>query len=172
LEDLHRLITDRPSPNGHVIPSDLWEHRRTHHFLGPNCLCPVLDQLLPDFVESTIYVPISGPWAGLYMAACTRERCAYPGERLVPEPMHPRLLTHCIGSGLGFVHQVGICYITVLHVPALVFQTPQINPGRTKIYSSCDELLNCSNGHRCGLELQTAGIKLEQRREQSGAYLL
>ena len=66
-----------------IQPSDLREHRRTHRLLGPNCLCPVLEAAEPDFVESTIYVPTSGPWLGLYVATCARERCAYVGKCLV-----------------------------------------------------------------------------------------
>jgi hypothetical protein len=68
-----------------IQPSELREHRQTHHVLGPSCLCPLLEAGLPDCVESTIYLPTSGPWAGLYVATCARERCAYIGKCFVLE---------------------------------------------------------------------------------------
>ena len=74
-------MDSRPSTrDSRIKPSDLREHRQTHCILAPCCLCPLLEAGLPNFVESVIYLPTSGPWAGLYVAACARERCAYIGK--------------------------------------------------------------------------------------------
>lgn len=59
--------------NRRIKLSELHEHRQTHCVLGLSCLCPLLEAGLLNFVESTIYVPTSGPWAGLYVATCTRD---------------------------------------------------------------------------------------------------
>jgi len=79
-------MDSRPSTiDGRIQLSKLREHRKTHRVLGPSCLCPLLKAWLPDFVESTIYVPTTGPWAGLYVATCAKERCAYIGKCFVLE---------------------------------------------------------------------------------------
>ena len=75
---------ERPSTmDGRIPLSELREHRQTHRVLGPSCLCPLLEAGLPDFVESTIYSPTSGPWVGLYVATCVREQCTYIGRCFV-----------------------------------------------------------------------------------------
>jgi hypothetical protein len=81
-KNLFRFMNSRPSTTeGRIQPSELRGHRQTHCVLGPGCLCPLLEASLPDFVESTIYMPTHGPWAGHYVAACARDRCAYIGKR-------------------------------------------------------------------------------------------
>jgi hypothetical protein len=42
--------------DGRIHPSALREHRKTHHVLGPSCLCPLLEPGLLDSVESAIYI--------------------------------------------------------------------------------------------------------------------
>jgi hypothetical protein len=92
-----RLTTSsyRPSTRGErVHPSALREYRKTHRFLGPNCLCPLLEEGEPDFVESAIYMPTSGPWAGFYVASCARERCAYLGGYFIIQSPIKQCLTY------------------------------------------------------------------------------
>jgi hypothetical protein len=71
----------RPSNNGErVSPSELQNHRVSHHMLGPCCLCPLVDQYKPDFVEAAIYVAGTGTFAGEYVASCAQDQCGYFGK--------------------------------------------------------------------------------------------
>jgi hypothetical protein len=48
--------------------------------LGPCCLCPLVDQNGPDFVEAAIYVVSTGALSGEYVASCALEKCGYFGR--------------------------------------------------------------------------------------------
>lgn len=61
--------------------------------LGPCCLCPLVDNKMPDFVESAIFQATSGRFAGEYVAACASEPgCGYLGEIHIFDITH--LFTH------------------------------------------------------------------------------
>ncbi|KAH6880999.1 hypothetical protein BKA70DRAFT_1238514 [Coprinopsis sp. MPI-PUGE-AT-0042] len=70
-----------------VPPSDLEGHRRTHYFMAPCCLCPLL--LGEMYVESKIGLAVVAPGSvrsevsGEYIAQCARNECGYfvPLER-------------------------------------------------------------------------------------------
>jgi hypothetical protein len=62
------------------MPKELRKHRETNYMLGPNCLCPMKDNSLPDFVEAAIYSISKGPLAGQYVASCSQDNCGYFGE--------------------------------------------------------------------------------------------
>jgi len=34
----------------------------------------------PDFIEAPIYRATVGPFAGMYLASCARDRCGYMGK--------------------------------------------------------------------------------------------
>lgn len=63
-----------------VHPSDLVDYRTTHQMLGPCCLCPLVSNNQPDFVEAAIYMPSEGDHAGKYIANCARDLCGYQGQ--------------------------------------------------------------------------------------------
>ena len=63
-------------------PDALHNYRKTHQFLGPCCLCPLLTRLSGEspFTEAAMYVPIFGCHAGEYVAECAKSRCGYLGK--------------------------------------------------------------------------------------------
>ncbi|KIM71884.1 hypothetical protein PILCRDRAFT_16633 [Piloderma croceum F 1598] len=59
-----------------VPPSDLLDYRVHYNFRAPCCLC------IPNahgcgFSETAIYVALSGPYAGEYVAGCASDTCGY-----------------------------------------------------------------------------------------------
>jgi hypothetical protein len=62
-----------------VEPKELRRHRNTHYMFGPNCLCPMMEIGMPDFVEAAIYSISKGPLAGQYVASCAQDNCGYLG---------------------------------------------------------------------------------------------
>ena len=64
-----------------VLPSELRRYRATHQYLGPGCLCPLLEPLSkePAFTEAAIYLTIIGRDQGEYVAECAKGRCGYLG---------------------------------------------------------------------------------------------
>ena len=74
---LHRPVEG----NERVRPDALHDYRKTHQFLGPCCLCPLLTPLSGEsnFTEAAMYVPIFGRYAGEYVAECAKSRCGYLG---------------------------------------------------------------------------------------------
>ena len=63
-----------------VTPSKLLEHRHSHEFLGPCCLCASLESDGSSYTEASIFVAMSGPTAGEYTAACATGQCRYWGR--------------------------------------------------------------------------------------------
>ena len=65
-------------------PSTLRDHRDHHQFLGPSCLCPLIQSLSkePVFKEAAIYIPVFGPFVGEHVAECVESRCGYLGQSL------------------------------------------------------------------------------------------
>ncbi|KAF8226157.1 hypothetical protein L208DRAFT_1303314 [Tricholoma matsutake] len=49
-----------------IAPGALCEHCEHYQFLGPSCLCPLLQQVSEDpvFTEAAIYIPVFGCYAG------------------------------------------------------------------------------------------------------------
>jgi len=76
-QSMHRPVEG----NARVRPDALQSYRKTHQFLGPCCLCPLLTPLSgePQFTEAAMYVPIFGRYAGEYVAECAKSRCGYLG---------------------------------------------------------------------------------------------
>jgi hypothetical protein len=72
----HRPITETGE---RVPPSDLSEHRTSHDFKVPCCLC-ACDAAAPQYVESEIYTATEGPFWGEYVAGCAADRCGYLGQ--------------------------------------------------------------------------------------------
>jgi hypothetical protein len=72
----------RPVQGGKRVPPDeLRNHRESHHFLGPCCLCPLLSPRdSVGFVEAAIYMPVFGRYGGEIIAACAKDRCGYLGQ--------------------------------------------------------------------------------------------
>jgi len=56
------------------------DHRISHRMLGPCCLCPMMDESNPDFVEAAIYKASNGDQMGEYIAACAKDKCGYVGK--------------------------------------------------------------------------------------------
>lgn len=66
-----------------VVPSALREHRQSHRFLGPCCLCPLLAEDPDDrgvFTEAAILIATSGLFFGEYVAMCAKGQCGYIGQ--------------------------------------------------------------------------------------------
>jgi hypothetical protein len=59
-----------------VTPTSLSDYRMSHRFQFPCCLCPT-DQFEIDYIESAIYLPVFGPYAGKYVAGCATNSCGY-----------------------------------------------------------------------------------------------
>lgn len=75
---LHRPVhgTERVTP-------DAWHiYRKNHQFLGPCCLCPLLQPLSqePRYTEAAIYLPLRGRYKGEWVAECAEGRCGYLGR--------------------------------------------------------------------------------------------
>ncbi|KAH7917492.1 hypothetical protein BV22DRAFT_1135361 [Leucogyrophana mollusca] len=61
-----------------IAPSDLVAHRRSHQFLGPQCLCALTDDYtLGDTTEAAIVLLTRGPESGVYAARCARSKCGF-----------------------------------------------------------------------------------------------
>ena len=74
---LHRPMNQQER----VPPSELREHRQSHEFLGPCCLCPLF---VPNgkrvFTEAAMFIAASGPFSGEYVAQCAKGECGYLGQ--------------------------------------------------------------------------------------------
>jgi hypothetical protein len=64
-----------------VVPSLLREHRQSHQFSGPCCLCPLFE---PNgqrvFTEAAMFIARSGRLSGEYVAQCAKGLCGYSGK--------------------------------------------------------------------------------------------
>ncbi|KAF8327320.1 hypothetical protein F5887DRAFT_924839 [Amanita rubescens] len=72
-----------------VPPDGLRQYRQTHEYLGPGCLCPLLERFskTAPYKEAAIYLAIDGPYKGEYVAECAKHQCGYlvPIERIYPK---------------------------------------------------------------------------------------
>jgi hypothetical protein len=92
-----------------VTPSNLLDHRRSHDFKGPSCLCASLNSSETAYTEAAIFMATRGPSAGKYVAACATGQCRYWGEYRFIRIRKARL-THTYGavSLEHFYHQLGL----------------------------------------------------------------
>ena len=68
---------------GEPVPPAGWrEYRRKRDFLGPGCLCPLLQPSTeePVFTEAVMHFKMSGEYFAHYVAECAQARCGYLGE--------------------------------------------------------------------------------------------
>ncbi|KAM6490167.1 hypothetical protein JOM56_014361 [Amanita muscaria] len=76
------------SEGARVPPAELRQYREAHQYLGPGCLCPLLEPLSeePVFREAAIYLTWFGRYEGEYIAECAKSQCRYlvPIERMFP----------------------------------------------------------------------------------------
>lgn len=75
----------RPVKEGRcVAPDTLRNYCETHDFLGPCCLCPLLEMQRGIehgwFVEAAIHVPVCGLYTGEYIAECAKSQWGYSGS--------------------------------------------------------------------------------------------
>jgi hypothetical protein len=42
----------------------------------------MMDETSPDYIEAPIYMVRSGPFGGMYVVSCARDRCGYMGKFL------------------------------------------------------------------------------------------
>ena len=70
--------------NKRVLPRKLNEYRKSQHFLGPCCLCPLLAQFGEEkvYMEAIIDITLFGLFKGEYVAECAKSQCDYIGESL------------------------------------------------------------------------------------------
>jgi hypothetical protein len=61
-----------------VPPSDFTNYRTVREFKGPCCLC-ASDAAADSYTESAVYLALSGPYDGEYVAGCASDRCGYFG---------------------------------------------------------------------------------------------
>jgi hypothetical protein len=79
----------RPVKEGVRVPPDgLRQYRNTHQYLGPGCLCPLLEPISENLVfkEAAVYLSASGCYKGEYVAECAKSQCGYLGQ----SPAFPR----------------------------------------------------------------------------------
>ncbi|KAF8313930.1 hypothetical protein F5887DRAFT_929910 [Amanita rubescens] len=79
-----------PINDGARVPPDrLCQYRQTHEYLGPGCLCPLLERFSKKslYKEAAIYLALDGPYKGEYVAECAKHQCGYlvPIERIYPK---------------------------------------------------------------------------------------
>ena len=73
----------RPVKEGvHVTPEELCQHCDTHQYLGPGCLCPLLEPISEEqvFREVAIYLTVLGHYKGEWVAECVKSRWGYLGS--------------------------------------------------------------------------------------------
>jgi hypothetical protein len=72
------LISYRPinEERNRVTPDGLQDHRKSHKFRGPCCLCAT-DSIDAVYTESAIFMAAGGNFSGKYLAACATGQCGY-----------------------------------------------------------------------------------------------
>lgn len=69
----HRPVNEE---RNRVAPDDLQDHRKSHKFRGPCCLCPT-DSIDAVYTESAIFMATGGVFSGKHLAACSTGQCGY-----------------------------------------------------------------------------------------------
>jgi hypothetical protein len=78
------LIAHRPTEDrDRVDPCHLRGYRQTNEFVGPCCICALLERN-GKYVEAAMFAAPSGPNSGRYVAQCAKGECAYYGELFRP----------------------------------------------------------------------------------------
>jgi len=73
----------RPVHGTEHVTQDAWHiYHKNHQFLGPCCLCPLLQPLSQEsrYTEAAIYLPLRGCYKGEWVAECAEGRCGYLGR--------------------------------------------------------------------------------------------
>ena len=93
LQIFHRPV----SQGARVSPAGLCQYRETHQYLGPGCLCPLLQLLSeePKFTETAIYLTMVGHYKGEYVAECAKGQCGYLGESACLLKYSSFMFNHC-----------------------------------------------------------------------------
>ena len=68
-----------------IPPEKLLQYRKTHEYLGPGCLCPLLEPLT-GYKEAAIYLTVDGLYKGEYVAECADDRCDYLSQSPFSHP--------------------------------------------------------------------------------------
>jgi len=65
-----------------MSPAGLRKYCEICQYLGPGCLCPLLELFSeePVFTEAAIYLTTFGRYEGEYVAECARGHCGYLGQ--------------------------------------------------------------------------------------------
>ncbi|KAH6872106.1 hypothetical protein BKA70DRAFT_1449073 [Coprinopsis sp. MPI-PUGE-AT-0042] len=100
-----------------IAPSELEDHRRTHHFMAPCCLCAISTD--EGYVESKIGLVLVAPGAnkpevnGEYVAQCALNRCGYfiPLERFYARKVlqvkaYPKRVLPLLPQQLNYISDV------------------------------------------------------------------
>ncbi|KAJ7199710.1 hypothetical protein B0H12DRAFT_1244604 [Mycena haematopus] len=72
--------------------ADPHEHRKTHDFRYPCCLCSVHELDPEHFTEAAVFMVRSRTLSGIYVAACARGLCKYWAFSVLIERMYPKRL--------------------------------------------------------------------------------
>ena len=83
-----------------VTPNNMRHYQSTNWMPGPCYLCPLIDPMRPDFMESTMYHATTGMHTGEYVASCTKDKCVYLGEFSCPS-VPDALLEHELITNLS-----------------------------------------------------------------------
>jgi len=77
---VHFSCLHRPMHGTEHVTPDAWHiYHKNHQFLGPCCLCPLLQPLSqePHYAKTAIYLPLCGCYKGEWVAECAEGRCGY-----------------------------------------------------------------------------------------------
>ncbi|KAM6490847.1 hypothetical protein JOM56_013716 [Amanita muscaria] len=79
------------SEGARVPPAELRQYREAHQYLGPGCLCPLLEPLSeePVFREAAIYLTWFGRYEGEYVAECAKASAHVPHRPVPIERIFP-----------------------------------------------------------------------------------
>ncbi|KAH6871598.1 hypothetical protein BKA70DRAFT_1451077 [Coprinopsis sp. MPI-PUGE-AT-0042] len=102
-----------------IAPSELEDHRRTHHFTAPCCLCAI--SMHEGYTESKIGLVLVAPGEtrtdvnGEYVAQCALNKCGYfskmalnvfmPGRYFKSRP-YPKRVFPLISQELNYIHDL------------------------------------------------------------------
>ncbi len=91
---LHCFCRPVKADGQRIPPEKLLQYRKTHEYLGPGCLCPLLEPLT-GYKEAAIYLTVDGLYKGEYVAECADDRCDYLSQSPFshPRPTMKRVLT-------------------------------------------------------------------------------
>lgn len=130
------FVTYRPVVGSiRVPPSDFAQHRVTHDFQNPCCLCAAITGVA--YTESIVVLNMSGPYSGEYVGRCATNRCGYFSKlSLIAIFYSCSLLLVClermytrIGLLLAVYPVRRMCLIKTSTTPMLNFSVALLGPG-------------------------------------------